>query len=140
MSRLVQAGKKNPVVRTKAAELSQTLPQKSYIGEIANLFDYVQNGIRYIRDPREVEMLHAPEQIILQEWGDCDDKCVLLASLLESIGHPTRFVAIGTKPNTYQHVFVATRVGSKWMALDPTEPQPMGWKPPNVAAVMVKDN
>lgn len=130
-------GKKQPVIRAKALSLTQDLPQKDKLGEIRALFDYVQNGIRYVRDITNVETLYYPEQVMYQESGDCDDKSVLLASLLESIGHPTRFVAVGFQPGHFSHVFVDTIVGNgKWLSLDTTEPQPMGWRPPGIVSVL----
>lgn len=138
MAELVKAGKKNPAVRQRATNLTQDLKQKDRLGEIRALFDYVQNAIRYVRDIRNVETLHFPEQIMSQEYGDCDDKSVLLASLLESIGHPTRFVAVGFQPDKYSHVFVDTRLGpaNKWLSLDATEPHPMGWRPPGIKEIL----
>ena len=130
-------GKKHPAIRAKALSLTHDLPQKDYIGEIHNLFDYVQNGIRYVRDIYNVETVHYPEQVMYQESGDCDDKAVLLASLLESIGHPARFVAVGFQPGHFSHVFVDTLIGNgKWLSLDTTEPQPMGWRPPGIVSVL----
>lgn len=140
MVKLVKAGKTNPAIRYKATELTQDLRQKDFTGEIRNIFDYVQNNIRYVRDIAGVETLHYPEQVMAQEHGDCDDKAVLLASLLAAVGHPTRFVAVGFKPGMFSHVFVDTRYGPGWLSLDATEPHPMGWKPPNIMNVMFRYN
>lgn len=137
MSDLVKRGKKNPSIRQKAVTLTQSLDQKDYLGEIATLFAFVRDNIRYVRDIRGVETIHFPEQILDQEYGDCDDKAVLLSSLLESIGHPTRFVAVGfTGPDEYSHVFVDTKVGPGWLTLETTENVPMGWRPPGITAAL----
>lgn len=146
MSELVKAGKKNPAIRQRATNLTQDLPQKDRIGEIRAIFNYVQNSIRYVRDIHNVETLHYAEQVMSQEYGDCDDKAILIASLLEAIGHPTRFVAVGFAPGEYSHVFVDVRLGApspsagwlngKWLSLDTTEPQPMGWRPPGIVEIL----
>jgi transglutaminase-like putative cysteine protease len=148
MSDLVKAGKKNPAIRQRATNLTQDLPQKDRIGEIRKLFDYVQNSIRYVRDIHDVETLHYAEQVMSQEYGDCDDKAVLMASLLEAIGFTTRFVAVGFQPGVYSHVFVDVRIGNgrgavhpslnfgQWLTLDTTEPQPMGWRPPGIVEIL----
>jgi transglutaminase-like putative cysteine protease len=142
MSALVKGGKKSPAVRTKALALTQHLRQKDRFGEIHALWDFVRNNIRYVRDIRNVETVHTPEQILRQESGDCDDKSLLLASLLESIGHPTAFWAIGTKPGKFSHVLVLTRVGpnKKWLPLETTEAVRIGWRPPVVEASMTHYN
>lgn len=49
------------------------------------LFYYSQN-IRYINDPSAREYVQLPDETLTLLAGDCDDKSVLLASLLESIG------------------------------------------------------
>jgi transglutaminase-like putative cysteine protease len=137
MSELVKAGKKNPTVRAKATNLVQSLTPKDWFAEIHTLFNFVQNTIRYVRDIRGVETLHYPEQILAQEYGDCDDKAILLAALLEAIGHPTRFVAVGFRPYQYSHVFTDTRIrNNKWLSLDPTEMRPMGWRPPGIVSII----
>jgi len=137
MASLVKRGKSNPIIRAKATSLVQKLPQKDYLNEIATLFDFVQNNIRYVRDIRNVETIHFPEQVLKQAHGDCDDKAILLASLLEATGKPTRFVAVGFQPDTFSHVFTDVSIGrDKWISLDPTEPQPMGWRPPGIVSIM----
>jgi len=138
MSDFAKAGKKSLYIRNKALDLTQSLPAKAGMSEIAALFDYVQNRVRYVRDINGVETLQTPEQTLEQGSGDCDDKAVLLASLLESIGHPTRFVALGFDgPYDYSHVIVDTRIGgNKWLPLDATEDKPMGWRPPGITAIL----
>lgn len=137
MSKLTKGGKKSPAIRQKALQLTQHLRQKDRIGEIYALWEFVKNRIRYVRDIRNVETIHTPEQILRQESGDCDDKAILLASLLEAIGHPSAFWAIGTKPGVFSHVLVLTRVGEKkWMPLETTENVKFGWTPPVVRASM----
>lgn len=139
MSALVKTGKKSGAVRQKALELTRSLRQKDRLGEIKALWHYVKNEIRYVRDINGVETVHTPEQILRQQSGDCDDKALLLCALLESIGHPSAFWAIGTKQaGRYSHVLALTRVGEKkWLPLETTEPVPFGWGPPNVKAQMI---
>lgn len=142
MSALVKNGKKSPTVRAKALALTQGLKQKDRLGEIRALWEFVKNHIRYVRDIKDVETVHTPEQILRQESGDCDDKALLLASLLESIGHPSGFWAIGTKaPGKFSHVMALTRIGAKgWLPLETTENVPFLWMPPVVRASMTHYN
>lgn len=139
MSALVKSGKKSGAVRQKALELTQSLRQKDRLGEIKALWSFVKNNIRYVRDINGVETVHTPEQILRQESGDCDDKALLLCALLESIGHPSAFWAIGTKePGKFSHVMALTRIGEKrWLPLETTEPVSFGWGPRNVKAQMI---
>jgi len=141
MSSVVKDGKKQPIIRNKATELVQGLSSKNYAGEIARLFYFVRDKIRYTRDINGVETLHIPSQVLEQQYGDCDDKSVLLAALLESIGHRTRFIALGFERGSFSHVLTQTRIREDtWLSLDPTEQQPIGWFPPGVVARMVQYN
>lgn len=86
-------------------------------------------------DVNEVETLHTPDVTIEIGQGDCDDKVILLSTLLEAIGHPTRFVIVGyVDEMTFEHVYLETLIGEDWVALDPTENVEAGWSPPNPLA------
>jgi hypothetical protein len=141
MSQLVKGGKKSPIIMAKARALTQGLPQKDKTGEIYNIWKFVKDGIRYVRDVRNVETVNTPEQTLRSEAGDCDDKALLTAALLESIGHPTAFWAIGPQPGKFTHVLTLTRMGpTGWLPLETTEPVDFGWRPKNVKASLVHYN
>lgn len=140
MSALVRRAKKTLPIRQTAAQLVNGYKQKDWISEIKKLHAFVRDEIRYVKDIRGVETLHTPARILEQQYGDCDDKSVLLASLLESIGHPTRFVAIGFRPGNYSHVYVETKVGEKWLSLETTEDVGVGWAPKGIISRMVVHN
>lgn len=127
MTRLARDGK--TVVRPVALQLTQNLKQRDFGAEIDALFDFVKNRIRYVRDIHQIETLQAPERTLQLKAGDCDDKAVLLAALLESIGHPARFHAIGFRPQHFQHVYVETKIGGGWIPLETTE----DWEPGRAA-------
>ena len=131
MSELVRMGRTALPVRIKAMELVRDLPQKAYLDEIRTVHKFVRDHIRYLKDVRAVETVTTAEKILELGQGDCDDKSVLTAALLESIGHPTRLVAVGCRANDYAHVLVETRVGAnKWIPVETTEPVDVGWYPP----------
>jgi transglutaminase-like putative cysteine protease len=140
MRELVKAGKRSQIIRELAVKLTEGLPQKDWFGEISRIHDFVKHHIRYVKDIRGVETLQLPEVTLEIGAGDCDDKSVLAASLLESIGHPTRFVAMGFLPNHYSHVTVQTRIGKNWRTVETTEPVGLGWVPAQLQNVMVRHN
>ena len=134
MKELVKAGKKSLPVRSLAVSLTNGTASKDWFGELKKLHAFVRDRIRYVRDIRDVETVQTPDATLAIGAGDCDDKSVLLASLLESIGHPTRFVAIGFKPDDFAHVYVESRVGTSWVPLETTEPVEIGWSPSGVVS------
>lgn len=132
MSRFVRQFKRSMQIRQTALSLVQGVGQKDWVGEVDALFTWVRDHIRFVRDIHGIETVQTPMATMELEAGDCDDKSTLLATLLESIGHPTRFVAVGfIVPREYSHVYVETRIGAKWIPLDPTLiDKPMGSAPP----------
>jgi len=129
MRSLARKFKTDLTIRKKAAALTQHLPQKDWSGQVRALHAFVRDGIRYIKDVDGVETVQTPLYTLTNEYGDCDDKSTLLASLLASIGHPSRFLAIGVVPGRFSHVLVETRIGDKWMPLETTASVPPGWMP-----------
>jgi transglutaminase-like putative cysteine protease len=93
------------------------------------LHQFVRDNIRYVGDVTNVETVQSPVVTLQMMAGDCDDKATLLCALLESIGHPTKFVAVGITPNQYDHVFCEVCIMGHWIPLETTEPVDMGWSP-----------
>jgi hypothetical protein len=137
MAQIVYDGKRDIRIREHALSLIRGLKQKDFTGEIKKIFEFVQNKIRYVRDIHNIETVHIPIKVLEYGQGDCDDKSILLASLLESTGHPTRFVAAGFNGRPFSHVWVDTKIGTKWISLDATMNRDMGWKPDNITSTMI---
>lgn len=126
-------GKKNPVIRNKALELVKYIPQKDSFARVRALWNYVKENIKYVKDINEVETVHYPTQVLAQKAGDCDDHSLLLASLLESVGYPTLFKAVGVRGSQLCHVYTQVHLGNKWISLETTVPGvAMGWEPPDI--------
>lgn len=140
MRHLVRQYKTALPIRMLALDLVAGLGQKDYAGELYALHRYVRDNIRYVRDVRGVETLATPLVTMQTGQGDCDDKSVLLAALLESLSHPTRFVAVGSAPDEYNHVFVESRLGPHWISAETTEPVDIGWQPERVASRLIINN
>lgn len=125
----VRAEKIHPEVIALARAITARVPNKQWAMEAAAVQQWVRANIRYVRDVHGVETLQAPTYTLRIRSGDCDDHSMLAAALLESIGHPTRFVAIGRVRDQFSHVFVETRIADRWLALETTEPLPFGRAP-----------
>ena len=137
MRELVRSGKKSLPVRTLALQIVGNLAGKDWAGELTAIHNWVRDNIRFVRDITDVETLHDAERVLQFGQGDCDDKSILFCSLAESIGHPTRFVAIGFAPEVYEHVYSETLVGRSWVASDTTEPVAFGWAAPNPVTKLI---
>lgn len=143
MARLAREGSRRIEVRNLAVEITTRgfltgsgLRQKDFAGEARRLCDFVRDHIRYVRDIADVETLHDPVTLLQIGAGDCDDKAILLAALLLSIGHDrVRFIAMAQAPGQYGHVWVQDCIGGRWIDLETTEPIPYGASVPTDDAV-----
>jgi Transglutaminase-like superfamily len=129
---LIRSGAKDFFVRQKAIDiiLERNVTPKDYRGEIKALFEWVQQNVRYTKDPFRVEVLHSARRMLALRAGDCDDMTILLGAMLEAIGHPVRIVLAGPdplQPRLFTHVYLEAYDRGHWIPLDPTMPYPMGW-------------
>lgn len=120
---------------------------------ISFLHCWVRDSIVYCPDPQEVELLQTPPQTLTIGTGDCDDKAMLLATLLATCGFATRFKAVGGvgaewsgnedddgggEDPSYTHVFMEVRLGTRWLPCDTIVAGSLpGWEPPNIGCLMV---
>lgn len=142
MAKLSREQSVSPLIRQFTQKLVQERQQKDRIGEIRTIGEFVRDCIRYVRDPIGTELVQAPEATMKLQSGDCDDKATLAAAMLQSVGHPVRFVAIGFAPGQFSHVFLETKIhrkngGNPWMAVETTEPWPIGRAPVGYVSKMV---
>lgn len=138
MVRLVKQWRRDPGIWKLARDILHGTPANAR-SEIDRFFHWVKRHIRYTQDVRDVETLATPKATLEVHAGDCDDMAILLATLLESTNHPTRFVALAFSQEPFSHVITQTRLGSGWISLDPTVAKAtVGWQPPNVARVLIR--
>jgi hypothetical protein len=130
MRRLVNEWKTAPEILQAATNLVFTVPSGDDWREAAALFEWVRDGVRYLRDVHGIEVLSTPGVTLQRRVGDCDDKATLLATLFEAVGLPTRFVIAGYRGPDFEHVYLQVLIGGQWIDADATEPYPMGYAPP----------
>jgi len=138
MAQLVNEGKKNYEIRALTLSLVKHLPAKNWLAEVQAIFSYVKNNIRYVRDIDGIETIATPEKTLEIGQGDCDDSAVLIATMLQSIGHPARFIAAGFNGNGLSHVYVETLIGNRWIPLEVTEDLRLGEFPKNITQTMMQ--
>jgi len=143
MAQLSQAGALRREVRETAIEVMRnagTAPHDT-LGELAALFAFVRDRVRFTGDIAGVETLQAPHYTLRVMAGDCDDRAVLLVALARSVGIQAtmKFRVIGAnprRPGAFSHVYVVANVRGKEIALDPTYPESrMGWQYPSPSRI-----
>lgn len=139
MRTLTREWRVHPRLRQLAKKIVQPCPSKSASCEVGRIHAFVSSKIRYVRDVAGVETIQTPDLTLRDRCGDCDDQALLVASLLQSIGRPARFIAVGKTPGKYQHVYTETPIGPDWVAVETTEQGwPVGRKPRGVARMVQK--
>lgn len=123
-------------VRTLALSI---IGNSGYVGQVRAVQIWVQQNIRYIQDPPDVELVQTPQKTVQWRAGDCDDQSVLVAAMLQSIGHPSQFMAVGFGGGPLAHVLTRTKIGSQWVTVETIRPVGMGYQPPNVTSTYLKD-
>jgi hypothetical protein len=145
MRRLIDEGKKDPVIHELAAKILKRdrVAAFDWLGEVRAIYDSVRRNVRFTRDIRGKETLHAAREIVRLGIGDCDDFTVLLCCLLETIGCRTRIVTIagdGRAPDVFTHVFPEVKVGQQWIPVDAARRDPkFGRAPKNTYRVRIWD-
>lgn len=129
---LLKAKREDTRVRDCASDIIRYVVPKNWRGEICAIFSFVRDTTRYQKDIVDIETLQTPWETRIRGYGDCDDQALLTAALLECVGHPTRFMAVGFTPNSLVHVYTQAKSGNEWISLDTTEPHYMGWEPPGI--------
>ena len=139
MADLVAEYQLDPAIRAQAIGIVQLNQPKDEPAEVRALFDFVQRSIRYVADVHNVETVQTPDKTLALRAGDCDDKSVLLATLMRSIGYDAVFIVTGyTLPGVYEHVYVGWPTDGDVIPLDATEAMPMGWEAPGAVARYVQ--
>lgn len=115
MKKIAKERAGHPTVRKLALNILNyyNIPSHHYADEARAIGTYVQQKVRYVKDPTGIEQLHDPLTLIDQiqqgiARGDCDDMALLVASLLFAIGHTPKFrcVRYKTKSGPYNHIYV----------------------------------
>lgn len=124
-------GAANPQIRQKALEITSQVRSHDKNGEIRAIFEWVKSNIKFRGEYKET--LQTPVVTLQVGAGDCDDHSTLLAALLQSIGHKTRFQTVATRGQDFSHVYCEVLTPRGWTALDTTVPgSSVGWKVQNV--------
>lgn len=137
---IVLKSRESRVVRLFAIKIirERHVAPKDYMGEIEALFEFVRDEIPYRKDAAFLDTFTEPEQQIKDYLfgtpsGDCDDKALLLASMLLALGHVPRFVLTNNMPGgKYTHIYVEVKhpKENSWICAETTENVELGWCPP----------
>lgn len=142
--------KENPIRRIAAQILTKkksgskgwAVTEKDYIGEIKAIYRWVQDNIRYERDPYKKDIIETPIRTLQLRIADCDAMTTLIGSLLLSMGYPVKIKLIQQKQAKDYHIYVLVGIPpgqpKKWIALDATFNKPIGFEAPRISEAVFK--
>lgn len=151
IQKMTQKSLRTPKVRSLAVAIVSRkcgrkfcIDERDYANEVKAIFDYVRSNIRYVRDPQGIDTFTRADRTFDVGGGDCDDYAIVLASLLGSVGYPTRFRVIRTKgASDWNHIYVMVgippRDPQEWVPLDASVNRKMGWEAPAAMVAARKD-
>jgi len=133
MADFVRADCRNQAVRTIAESITADCGDHDFDAEIEALFRYVRDEVTFRRDPVDLERVSGAMGTLQSKVGDCDDKVVLLATLLCALGHESRFAVVSQGTNgEWDHVYLEIGTKSGWLPADPTSKSAqLGWETPH---------
>lgn len=128
MRRLIDQALNDPQFIRFAIDLVRMVPAHDEAGEVAAIFAWVQQNIRFTKDPVTKEKLYPPQELLKIRAGDCDDISMLIGALAIADGYPARLVTVSSNPefpNDFSHVYVEVEVppgSGAWVPLDAARP------------------
>lgn len=125
MAGFVRRDAADPELRSYAEQVVAGTQPHDFEAEVKSVFNYVR-GLPYRKHPVDLQKVIDARSAIAATYLDCVSKSVLLATLLGSLGHISRFAVVRQTGGEFDHVYVETLVGGKWTALDPTPDQNSG--------------
>lgn len=152
MARMVEEAIPSPAIVKAAKAITAKVDARNDEGELQAIFDAVksgtdtvpglENGVRYVADPRDVDFYTAPERLLEMcadgSCGeDCDSQAMLVCALAGAIGFPVGLRAYGPKKGAdFEHVYAVASYPKNGgpqtiVGLDTTVPSSfVGWEPP----------
>lgn len=145
-------------LRLLAEDIVGQIGSKDYTSEILAVYYWVIGHVRYANDPRTVELVRSPREILTRlkanvsrlrsGWRpslDCDDIVALLVALFMILGREVRILTVAFKnafyngKRQYQHVYVQVREPRtlQWIVLDPVAAESTGEMLGRIKAVKI---
>lgn len=119
MAALAREGSHSYEIRNLATRITRDVPSKSPTREIAAIYKWVRDEIRYRHDPLGLEWVQSPARTVAEGAGDCDDMTTLIVALCGALGHRWQFRTVGRTPEVQAHVAAQVHDKKRWIDVDP---------------------
>lgn len=114
-----------PAIRQAALSIIGVVGDHDQAAQVVALARFVRASLVYVADPMNAEYIQTPDILLLQILqggrtpGDCDDHCVLFASLCEAVGIPAQIAGVVSPGGTTaDHVIVIAHLDNGPLEFD----------------------
>lgn len=141
MKEIITNSSKNPYIREWAGKIISGVEVNNKKSEVAAIFNFVRDNVRYTKDPLGFEYIQTPPVLLesIRQYmdgkgerpaGDCDDMTTLSLSLLKSIGFPVAIKVVSFHNHKkFSHVYGLVQIGYDWIPFDCVRPdKQLGWE------------
>lgn len=100
---------------------AKNLRGKDHMITLRNVYDFVRDNIRYVRDPEDEEIIKTPGCTIAEGKGDCKSMTILVGSLLRDLGYSFFYRVAFYDPEYPQqgHIYAIAVIDGKEIVVDP---------------------
>ena len=131
---LIDEGKEDVMIRQLTTDIIKNVRERDYEGDLKAIFKWMRSNIRYTHDPHELDTYQRARRTVDMKAGDCDDMSILIGAMSQSVGYPIRLKVVAFEADEYEHIYplvgIPPSVPRRWIALDATVNNPVGWEVP----------
>jgi len=117
-------GSESPTVREFTVKLLKDRGVSLYpfsLEQLNIIYEFVNKSIDYVKDINRTETLYSAERILINRFGDCDDKTILSLSMCKTLGYDVALVyADLLNAGDFQHIFGIVFLNNKAYPFDAT--------------------
>ena len=127
------------IVTLKGVGGDWIVSEKDHIGTINAVYHWVDQHVKYVCDPKKIDVFEDPLATLDLKVADCDGYLILVGSLLQAIGYPVAVVMTSqSKSKPLSHVYLLVgipplsppKVITEWIPIDAITDEPITWQPP----------
>ncbi len=118
-----------PFIIELARQIIDSVKHNPRTDHAQEIYKWLDQRVGFVFDPHKMEQLQTPEVTDHLGTGDCDDYSIYAASLLESIGLPTKYRVVSYRPDgKLSHIYPIVKIEGVWYAFDVAGKQSLGWE------------
>ncbi|MCX6801048.1 MAG: hypothetical protein NTZ73_02575 [Candidatus Diapherotrites archaeon] len=95
--------------------------EEKYEGALKAAFNFVREEITFVDAELNLNYWMSPKEVLEQKVADDEDLAVFICSIMKAMGDGKAEVIIAELESLRTHAFVTTKIGEKFILLDPAQ-------------------